>query len=443
MSEATVVNTPGYFYAVSYCAALFTLLRISNRKTGFSFRQGIIDLVTLAVITGFMILTADTPQALFLPTMAVVMFFVLFYVWISYRMTISEVVFYGIKCFLCGEMTASLAWQIYYQVVFLIPENLDLFWRIVILLLVAVVVTGGLAVLERYLIRDGRKLEITAREVPVSVLLFVMTYVISNLSYISSGTLFSAEAMRDVFIVRTLADMVGVAIFYAYTIFALDMQQQMEILTLQNIMDAQYKNYELSKESIDMVNQKYHDLKHQITLLKAEAGDQAVSELEQMEKEIKGYEAQNKTGNAVLDTVLTSKSMVCQSRGIELRSVVDGASLSFMNDMDISALFGNMLDNAIECEEKIPQPEKRLIRLNVVREKQFVRIRVENYCEEDVTFHDGLPQTTKKDKQMHGYGVKSMQSTVRRYGGSLVTSLKDHWFTVKILLPVPAAEGEA
>ncbi len=442
MSGAAVVNTPGYFYAVSYCAALFTLLRISNKK-GLSLRQGLIDLVTLAVITGFMILTADTPQVLFLPTMAVVIAFVFLYVWISYGMTVSEVVFYGIKCFLCGEMMASLAWQIYYQVSGLIPENQDLVWQIGILLLVDIVVTGGLAVLERYLIRDERHLEITGRVVPVSVLLFVMTYVISNLSYVSSDTLFSAEVMRDVFIVRTLADMVGVAIFYAYIIFALDMQQQMEILALQNIMDAQYKNYELSKESIDMVNQKYHDLKHQITLLKAEAGTRTVSDLEQMEKEIKGYEAQNKTGNAVLDTVLTSKSMLCQSKGIELRSIVDGACLSFMNDMDISALFGNMLDNAIECEEKIPQPERRLIRLNVVREKQFVRIRVENYCEEPISFHDGLPQTTKEDKTLHGYGMKSMQSTVRRYGGSLVTSLEDDWFTVKILIPIPGAEGEA
>ncbi len=442
MSEAAVVNTPGYFYAVSYCAALFTLLRISNKK-GPSLRQGLIDLVTLAVITGYMILTADTPQVLFLPTMAVVILFVFLYVRISYGMTVSGVVFYGIKCFLCGEMMASLAWQIYYQVAGLIPENRDLIWRIFILLLVDIVVTAGLGMLERYLIRDDRQLEITGRIVPVSILLFVMTYVISNLSYVSSDTLFSAQAMQDVFIVRTLADMVGVAIFYAYIIFALDMQQQMEILALQNIMDAQYKNYELSRESIDMVNQKYHDLKHQITLLKTEAGTRSVSDLEQMEKEIKGHEAQNKTGNAVLDTVLTSKSMLCQSKGIELRSIVDGSCLSFMNDMDISALFGNMLDNAIECEEKIPQPERRLIRLNVVREKQFVRIRVENYCEKPISFHDGLPQTTRKDKALHGYGMKSMRSTVRRYGGSLVASLEDGWFTVKILIPVPSAEEEA
>ena len=58
--------------------------------------------------------------------------------------------------------------------------------------------------------------------------------------------------------------------------------------TLRNIMDMQYKNYKLSKESIDIVNQKYHDLKHQINLLKSGADSEKAGEyLEQMEREIK------------------------------------------------------------------------------------------------------------------------------------------------------------
>ena len=67
-----------------------------------------------------------------------------------------------------------------------------------------------------------------------------------------------------------------------------------------------------------------------------------------MEREIKIYETQNKTGNKVLDTILTSKSMHCQRHGIELKFMGEGQLLNFMEDMDISALFGNMLDNAIE-----------------------------------------------------------------------------------------------
>ena len=80
-----------------------------------------------------------------------------------------------------------------------------------------------------------------------------------------------------------------------------------------------------------------------------------------MEKEIKIYEAQNKTGNKVLDAVLTSKSLYCQNNGIGLTCVADGSALNFMEDMDISALFGNILDNAIEASMMLDQ-EKRFIK---------------------------------------------------------------------------------
>ena len=52
-----------------------------------------------------------------------------------------------------------------------------------------------------------------------------------------------------------------------------------EVDTLQNILEMQYKNYQLSQESIEIVNQKYHDLKHQITLLKAEANSEKSTQL--------------------------------------------------------------------------------------------------------------------------------------------------------------------
>ena len=133
-----------------------------------------------------------------------------------------------------------------------------------------------------------------------------------------------------------------------------------------------------------------------------------------MEHEIKVYETQNKTGNRILDAVLTNKSMVCQKREIELKVIIEGQSLSFMDDMDISALFGNMLDNAIESVSRQKEKEKRLIWLYVSREKQFVRIRTENYCDEKIRFRNGMPVTTKKDKRLHGYGMKSICATVEK-----------------------------
>lgn len=193
----------------------------------------------------------------------------------------------------------------------------------------------------------------------------------------------------------------------------------------------------MTSHNIEIVNQKYHDLKHQITLLKAEANSQkSIQYLEEMEQDIRSYEAQNKTGNKVLDAVLTSKSLYCQNNDISLTCVADGTLLDFMAEMDISALFGNVLDNAIESVQKLDDKEKRLIHLSVAEQKSFLRIRVENYTEENISFRNGMPVTTKKDKHLHGFGMKSIQSTVRKYGGSVTTGLRDNWFELRILIPL-------
>ena len=80
--------------------------------------------------------------------------------------------------------------------------------------------------------------------------------------------------------------------------------------------------------------------------------------------------------------------------------------------------------------------EKRLIGLYVTQEKQFLRIRTENYCDEKLEFTNSLTVTTKADKHLHGYGMKSIRTIVEKYGGSAVASQKNNWFELKILIPV-------
>ena len=221
-------------------------------------------------------------------------------------------------------------------------------------------------------------MHINRRELFTVLLITAAVFAVSNLSYIDKDSPFSSQFAAEMFIIRTLVDLSGMAVLYAYHIQVRELQMKFEVDTLQNILQMQYKNYQLSQESIEIVNQKYHDLKHQIALLKSEAGSRkSVEYLEKMEKEIKIYEAQNKTGNKVLDAVLTSKSLYCQNNGIGLTCVADGSVLNFMEDMDISALFGNILDNAIESVEKLREPKKRLIHLSVAKQKNFLRIRCE------------------------------------------------------------------
>jgi sensor histidine kinase regulating citrate/malate metabolism len=154
-----------------------------------------------------------------------------------------------------------------------------------------------------------------------------------------------------------------------------------------------------------------------------------------MEEEIHQFEDLNRTGNPVLDTIVTSKSILCHKEGITLHCVADGKTLDFMDPMDLSALFGNILDNSMEAVRKIPDPEQRLIRLAVSRKKGFVRIVAENRYDGEIVFRQGLPLTSKQDPGYHGYGVSSIKNTVEKYGGSTRIQTREGWFCLNILIP--------
>jgi len=108
--------------------------------------------------------------------------------------------------------------------------------------------------------------------------------------------------------------------------------------------------------------------------------------------------------------------------------------------MDISTLFGNMLDNAIESVSRIEHKERRLIHLNVSKQKNFLLIRMENCYDTQPDFEHGIPSTTKKDKKLHGYGLKSIQSTVKKYDGSVTIQAENGWFEIRILIPLKNEE---
>jgi len=265
----------------------------------------------------------------------------------------------------------------------------------------------------------------------------IVVFGISNLSFVTSETPFKGEYSKEIANIRTLVDIAGVAVLYAHFVLCCENKMRMELESVQNVLENQYLQYKQSRESIELINYKYHDLKHQIEVLRKEQDPEKRNAfLNKMENEIKQYELQNKTGNGVLDTVLTSKSMYCDKHGITLTSVVDGHLLDFMETMDICSIFGNALDNAIESVLKIEQKERRLIHLTVARQKAFLMIRLENYFEGDLEYEKGQLESTKKDKAYHGYGIKSIRYTVNKYDGAVDIDTKDHWFNLKILIPL-------
>lgn len=433
--DVAIRDIPRFYTGVAeWIACVTAIISLKKRITGWKlWLTGICALVVQVV---FMIATADVPyDLLWILCMVVAALLMFGFIWGTCDISLVDAVYCTAKSFLLAEFMASLEWQIY---CFFWSESEAVFpIKLLLMVGIYVVVSMIMIQLDRKSTPVGHDLDITVREMITVISIVVIVFIISNLSFVSIHTPFSGLYDSEIMNIRTIVDLGGLSVLYAYFVQCGELRIRNELEAMQNIFKNQYQQYQQSRENIDILNRKYHDFKHQIAALRAETDvEKKNSYLDEMENEIKTYEAQNKTGNHVLDTVLTSKSLLCARKHITLTSVVDGKLLDFMDTMDLCSIFGNALDNAIEYEQQLQDRAKRLIHLSVSAQKGFVLIRVENYFEDQLDFKDGLPITTKVDKSMHGFGMKSMRYAAEKYSGTLTASVTNNWFELKILLPI-------
>lgn len=208
---------------------------------------------------------------------------------------------------------------------------------------------------------------------------------------------------------------------------------------MEQILRIEQEQHELSKENMDIINMKCHDLKHQINALR-HAGNTGERDkmLDEIEQAVMIYDCVFKTGNDALDILLTEKSLYCGKYGIRLLCMADGEKLSFMASSDIYSLFGNALDNAIESLKNVEDADKRMVTLDIHAKGDLLIVHMENWFEGRLEFVNGLPQTTKGDKTYHGFGMQSMRYTVGKYGGELSVRAENNMFGLEIVIPVNA-----
>lgn len=192
------------------------------------------------------------------------------------------------------------------------------------------------------------------------------------------------------------------------------------------------KQYQLSKETTDSINIKYHDLKHKLSALKGRLADEEISSLEET---VRIYNSQIKTGNEALDVILTQSSLRCSAEGILITFTGNGEDLGFMNVMDVYSLFGNAVDNSIEAVRKLSDPEKKIVHVVVDCLGAMVSVNISNFFSGSLSLENGLPKTTKKEEEgYHGYGIKSMKLIAEKYGGYLRATASGEKFNLGIIL---------
>lgn len=240
--------------------------------------------------------------------------------------------------------------------------------------------------------------------------------------------------------------LVMIAIFLMYELFIREEIKNVELaIKLQRLeMETNFFK-EIDVMYTDMRTWR-HEYKNNLTVLRAlverEEKEKALNYIENISCESIKNHVTLQTGNLVLDAVVSSKLWLAHSQDIEVSIQAVYPENNRIDDNDLCAIAGNLLDNAIEaCVRMGEIKEKKFIIFAIVVKGKNLIISINNSYS-DVLKRDGERYLTVKKEQFHGIGIQYVDSIVNKYNGHVLRSQEYGIFETHVMLPLISPNGE-
>lgn len=293
----------------------------------------------------------------------------------------------------------------------------------------------------------GRKAgrHITVRQVILSVLLPL--YSIFNMyCMLYMAQIFPTGEML-LLLGLNLVLLIGLNIYFCVLVDVMSENHRLEnecnLYRAQARMQHQY--YEQEEEKYEASRKLIHDIRNHIQAMEAlyareHAGDAAGGDAHgdahgaekyagDIHRMLNSFQQKYYTSEKLLNIILNDKSRMMQRLGVREDIKVGELNLDFMKGMDVTALFANLLDNAVAAAA---ESRERYVRLRVNRVRQFLSVTLENSCD---TAPVKAGNTFRSRQAGHqGLGLKIIRQTVDQYGGDVQMDWKDGVFHVKVML---------
>ena len=198
---------------------------------------------------------------------------------------------------------------------------------------------------------------------------------------------------------------------------------------------AQSEQYMLLSEANYELRRFRHDYKNLLIglnkLIQEGNNQDALKMIEQQNTRLTSSFIKYDTGNGIVDALLTDKQK--QAEKIHTTITFEGAvPPDSIDAADLCVIFGNTIDNAIEACGKIKGKEEKTISVESVCNSGFIFIIITNPVVKKVDLKGKLPETTKSDKNKHGFGLYSLSNVVKHYDGELSCECSDNQFQISI-----------
>lgn len=205
-----------------------------------------------------------------------------------------------------------------------------------------------------------------------------------------------------------------------------------QVRALEQQANIQYEYYLDQSQKYDRTVQILHDVKKHIKtigdLCTAGQGNMACEYVNELGSMLNPLIPNQYTENPIFNILLTDKETVMKDKGIHAEIKIDNVSMDFIEPIDVTTIFGNLLDNAIEAVQDI---EERYISIKISSRHQMVIIRIENSCGE-VKWKNNMPISKKGTGR--GIGLLNVQNSIKKYDGNLNLRQAGQRFIVEIFM---------
>lgn len=209
-------------------------------------------------------------------------------------------------------------------------------------------------------------------------------------------------------------------------------KNQIELEFLKENMNNQIAHYESIYNSQQEIRKIKHDSKNVYTAVLAQIKSGNINDVEQyLTETIDVLSSGDKivdTNHPTIDSVIQSKLKICEEKGIKTDFQYFYNEDIIINEIELAVVIGNLLDNAIEANDKVTAT--KFIHTLISVDNREINIDMKN---PNAEINSKL-QTTKNNAKNHGFGIKSVSAIAEKYGGAAKFSQKDNVFTAYVNL---------